>query len=475
MSDFNNDDFSSAFYADTSVLYSSVQNPLADDKPAKNPSTPIVQRPVSDQVIAYWGDDNNYPRTIYEKGLESPVISATIQDKADIAAAGKVYYGKRVLVKGQEHFERALIPEIEDFIINNNLQTGFLTRAYTDLYWYYNVFPELILNPSNSQVYFSDTGKTTTAPKSKILAVNIQDAQNCRWSLQNKKGRIHTCYINAQWHENASPTSKETLKVPVIDNFFDPTSWLRNVVSGSKKRKFIYPLSYYTSGKTFYQLPTWTSVLHGWLDVALSIPKFKKAIMENAITIKYHIKVAHWYWEQKYPDWKEKETLQAQRRKDELDNFNNILAGAKNAGRSIMTEFQSHHGKETHGWHIEAIDGSSKFADGIYLDDGEAANLQLLYALNFPAALSGNALSKSGGNSAGGSEVQKRFNTYLTKCASHQRLILEILNFISRYNGWKDGGMPIEFRQEKPFIQDLTNITPAKREPMFDDNKPNND
>jgi len=482
MADFQSDTGNVFYFEDTGVIYTSGYNPLAkayvsedasednnSNRPAKAPSEPLVTDPETDQTISYWGGDNLRPQNMYQKGRKSPVLTSTIQALANTMSAGRVQYGKRIIdSNGKEHFEQKNIPEIEEFITRSQIQTRFLNRIYSDMYWYYNMFPELILNKSSGQ-HIQYGNVNLSLPKSKIVGITIQDAQYCRWSLQDKKGRIHTCYINAQW-ETAQPSDKETIKVPVIDTAFDPVYWLKTKVLRSAHRKFIYPLAYYTPGKTFYQEPAWTSVLNGWLDVALAIPEFKKAVMENSIAPKFHIKIADWYWEQKYKDWNEKpEEQQLELRRKEIETFNQTLAGQKNAGRSIMTEFYSdkHSGKEVHGWHIDPLD-TKNFADGIYLDDGEAANLHLMYALNYPSGLSGNSLTKSA-SVAGGSEVHKRFNTFLIQSSIHHRIAMETLDFISRYNNWD-----VEFRQERPFMQALSNTTPAQREAVFDSNTSQN-
>jgi hypothetical protein len=290
-------------------------------------------------------------------------------------------------------------------------------EAASDLYWFYNAFPEIIL--SND--------------RSKVVSISAQEAMNSRWSKQNPKGIIEKCFINANWADGGKIDSPETVIVPVIDPYYDPVS----AVQQRKEFKYIYPISFPTPGKTYYQLASWHSVYRNkWLSFAAKIPAFKEAIMKNQISIKYHIEVPDYYWSWKYQDWAKMSTDERTKvRTTELTEFNKVLQGETNAGRSIMTTSRWDEVTKTKypGWSITTID--DKYKDGTYIEDSQEASSHLLFALGIDGTLIGNSPGKGMG-AGSGSDKRVAFNLYINMCLAHEHLILEPLNFIRRYNGW---------------------------------------
>ena len=241
-------------------------------------------------------------------------------------------------------------------------------------------------------------------------------------------------YLCADWesvnHEN---DKKYVSKVPLIDIYSDP----KELKEGSDF-KYIYPLAYPTEDEIFYPLVDWNTAREsGWLEVAQSIPKFKKHLFKNQISMKYLIQVPSWWWEWKYPGFEGKDQKARKEIIDfEVDKFEKFAKGEEAAGSSMMVTFVSdpRYNKEYQGWKIEPID--NKIKDGIYIEDSNEASSHLLYALSMdPSIIGSQPGSKMGAGS--GSDKRVAFNIYIDTVKAHQDLILEPLRWIAEYNGWE--------------------------------------
>lgn len=398
----------------------------------KTPSTPQVYN-ISPIDITPWGDDNLFPQTVIAE-LKKTFVPSVLDWKARALYSGGIVFGKEDDNGNFIRSKRSENPEVWDFFKKSNVKR-YAIEAAKDFYWFYNAFPELIL--SND--------------RSKIVSLVAQDASYCRWSKQNPKtGLVDYCKINANW-ELGTANDKQTITRPVIDPYYDPVG---NLKARKDSFNYIYPLSYPSPGCSFYQLADWNTMREsGWLDISIAIPKWKKALMKNQISIKYHIQVPDFYWSWKYgKDW---DTMSADKRKaardNELSKFNSFLTGEENAGHSIMTTFRFNEqlNKEYPGWKIEAID--DKVQDGKYIEDSQEASAQMLYMLGVDGTLIGNAPGKGMG-AGSGSDKRLAFNIYISLCTSHQDILLEPLAFIRDYNGWDP---ELEFRFANTLITTL--------------------
>lgn len=424
-----------AYVKDGSALFS-----LGFDKKTR-PSSPVIKESVSN-VYAPWGDDNLFPQNVIADVEKNSIIGSALKFQAETAYSGGLIYG---IVDGYDNdgneiFKPIIDPAIEYFLKTSNIRR-YLIEAFNDFYYFINCFPELVLSKDRKQ----------------IVAISEVDAAYCRWQKQNPKtGLIEYCYINANW-ENPGD-EKDWIKVPVIDPYFDPVEALR---ADTKGYKYIYPVSFPTPGKTYYQLAHWNAIRKsGWLDVAQAIPIFKKSLLKNQLTIKYHIKVPSFYWTDKYKDWEKKTDEKRQEiMKQEITAFNEFLKGGERAGMSIMTTFKFNEQTKIQypGWIIEPID--DKLKDGAYIEDSQEASSHILFALGIDNTLIGSGPGKSMG-AGSGSDKREAYNLYVTRVKVHQDLVLEPLHFIRDYNGWNP---KIQFRMKNAFLQTLNKVTPEKR------------
>lgn len=407
---------------------------IVTEKAAPRVTSAAVIDDSSAGKMALWGEGNDFPQTVIADVRKDPEIGTLLDKEARLLYSGGLVYGTLDFNDKGEEIIKPLQPaerkRVSDWLVKSNIKR-YLLEAAKDLYWFYNAFPEVILN----------VGRT------EIIQLCVQPAEICRWEKMDSTGRVKKCFINANFpqYDEKHATTK-TLNV--IDPYYNPAETLKKM-SGTN---FIYPLSYPTPGSTYYQLADWNSIrASGWLDVSMAIPKFKKSFITKQLNIKYHVEISQLYWENKYPGWKDK--LQAEREKirlDELTKFNEILTGVEKAGNSIITAMHTDPvlGKEYSLWKITIID--DKYKSGQFLEDGKDASLYKMSAIGLHPALIGTM--PNNGMGGAGSNIREAYNLHMMMVRAHQDIILEPLDLVKAYNGWPDD---LVFRFRNSFMNTL--------------------
>lgn len=379
--------------------------------------------------ISPWGDDNLFPQHVVDDYEPNTIIPQTLERQSRMLQSGGLMYGvvEGYTPDGQEVFKPVKDENVDMWLKRTNI-SRYLREASLGFYWFYNTFPELILS------------------KDRKMVTNIYSKRPewCRWSKElGNYGFSKWCYLNSHWSEETNEQGKDTLRVEVLDPYFEPHYYLRN----DKSFKYIYPCSYPTPDKFFYQLAPHNSVrTSGWLDVATSIPAFKKALFQNQVTIKYLIKISTWWWNWAYPGF---DKLSHEKKVDimqeEVKKFEEFMTGPDKAGSSLVTTYQSDPvaQKNYDGWSIEPID--NKLKSGIYIEDSLEASSHLIYALGLDHALLGTI--PSGDMGAGsGSDKRVAYNIYIAMIEPHRDVILEPIQFAFDYNGFP---YKVKFRNTK--------------------------
>jgi hypothetical protein len=401
------------------VLYSKATGNVFQtvDSKAHNLIKVPTQKSNATAEIVPWGADNLFPQKILREIRKNTIIGPTIKKQAEIAYDEIIYGFEKPAVEGEEpKFIRAYDEKIETFFQRSHIHR-YAIEALRNFYFFYFAVPRIIFTADRSEVYSLTCYKTA----------------HFRFQKPNKAGFIQNGYICADWESITDAKNDHVETLPLIDIYADPMMYKE----GGKDFKYIYPLAYPTEDEVHYPLVDWNAAREsGWLDVAQSIPKFKKALMKNQITLKNLIQVPSWWWEWKHPGFSK---MAPEKRKQimdlEIDNFEKFFKGDDNAGASMMVTFISDpaHQKEYQGWKVEAVD--NKIKDGMYIEDSNEASSHLLYALSMdPAIIGSQPGSKLGAGS--GSDKRVAFNIYVETIRAHQDLILEPLSWIAQYNGW---------------------------------------
>jgi len=388
----------------------------------KTNKNPVVKYPEGTKAtkgskgIAYWGKKNDFPQQLIKKMATNPILARTLDDKVGFAQGVDILPVMPVIINGKKEFIIVDDAEIWDFL-DKNTTHNYINEAFTNLFTFYNFFPKL----------------TKSINGTKILQIDCEDSAFCRFSAQNDDGICDTVYVNANW-PNAKTTDVETIEYKAVNPF---SFFLENDAFEINDAEFIYPVSYATAGKTFYQLAHFMSFLDSEWDILMSlIVKHKRWFLENQISLKYHIEIPDYYFVEKYGDVYRKagEPEKLQMRLKVLKEWNDFLANVESTGNSFASIYKVVNNVAVPGTKITPIE--NKMVDGKLINDNQEAFSLLLYALGMDPALLGFAPGSKMG-SGSGSDKREAFLIFLAKVNPYRRKVLEPLNFIALYNGWK--------------------------------------
>lgn len=385
--------------------------------------------------VVPWGANNALPQEIIQKVGQSPDLSTGLLFNTQVG------YGDGIIACRYEvtsSGNKKLVPvydngEINEFFEANDI-TGYLLEQMTDLHFFNNVFPELILNRENPE-------------KRKVICLTSKEATFSRWEAMNPvSGMIEHHFYSAKWAEG-TPTEGQYEVTPVLDANRPAQDLLQRIgriprkdgrIHDDKNFRYIVPVNFPTPGRVYYQKPYWYSIIEsGWLDFALAIPEFKKYLIQNGMTIRYIIYLSDDY----FPDIFSREGIieaekQKERIKKEYDDLNKYITGLKNTGKSMISFYKAApDGKKVYRIEIQTVE--NKFKGGEYLEDsGEVSNM-IAYTLGVHPHIIGAAPGK---NTGGFSGTDKRelfiIKQALTKPIRH--LLLRPLYVVKKINRWPE-------------------------------------
>lgn len=379
---------------------------------ASLPTSPVVRNTLvpGDELISFWGANNDYPQRIIELASKSTIIPQALSDKAALWVAGGV-----IATLDKNSDEQIDDQEIWDFL-NNTTFEDYLIECASDVGWWWNAFPELIVSRD----------------RKRINEIHNNETAYCRWGRMNAKtGSLDKVYMNANWPE-ANARDEDTQSFTAINTYrSDRFDFVRN----GSDFKYIYPLKFPSPGKSYMQLAPWDAVRSsGWLDYLASIPQFKKFGMVNKMALRYHIEVPYEYWEYRYGErwtnagWQEQITI----RNEYLAELVGALTDVQNANKAVLTDkWFDDQGRE-HQIVFHVLEDKEK--DNKYNEDYSDGQANLLYALGTDPSLFG--FQSKDIQRSGGSDKVQAFNIFLAKSSPYRARILSPLKFIAQYNGW---------------------------------------
>lgn len=350
--------------------------------------------------VVPWGDANDLPQQIISKVGKSPDLST------DVLFNIQAGYGDGIIACRfdiDEKEKKKVIPvydnqEINDFFEYNDIN-GYLLEQLTDINHFYNVFPEIILDRQSPD-------------KRKIVELTSKEAAFSRWEEMNKKtAKIEHHFYSAKWAEKNTPAEDDIDVTPVLD-FKRPIPDILEKIGRSNRKdgkkkddkeyRYIIPVTFTTPGRTYYQKTYWYSIIEsGWYDFAISIPEFKKYLIQNGMTIRYIIYLSDDY----FPDIFAREGIKKvdamkARIKKEYEDLNKYLTGLKNTGKSMISFYKaSPDGKKQYRIEIQTV--KNEFKGGEYLEDsGEVSNM-IAYTLGVHPSLIGATPGKNSGSFSG--------------------------------------------------------------------------
>lgn len=382
--------------------------------------------------IASWGVNNDYPQKIIK------TIKLSGSGSSALRFLRKSHYGNGLVLmtnlpdengkKAPKLLDINEYPEINLFFKKSQIPR-FYKEIIADMEWFSIAFPEYILS-NNFQT---------------INRVKRHKAAWCRFEVMNEQsGLVENVYISEKFgKESVAADSPFISKVPLIDSYWTPDE-VREYCKANKIYKFVRPVFYPLIDEAYYPEAEWHAVIHnGWIDVANSVPEYKKNIFENQVSIKYLIEIDERYFEAVYAEnWKEftvdeRKTI----RQDLIDGINESLVGNKNAAKSIQSMmFVDEKGVQTSAIKITAVD--DKLKDGSFLPEAEASNSEILFALGVDPTLIGAGIPGGKLGAGSGSDKREAFTILQALKKTDRETTLETFEFIAGYNNWDSNIQP---------------------------------
>lgn len=376
--------------------------------------------------IAAWGANNDFPQQLLKKiRLNGAALSG-------LRVSRKAHYGSGFVLAEETHkdgkrlIEQKCIhefPEINTFWKRNQMKR-FWKETITDLEYFAIAFPEYVL---------SNDFKT-------INRIKRRKTADCRFELMDEKTlSVKNVYVSSKWEDGVDEASKYVVKVPLIDSYWSA----EEVKEHCKKHNihnFIRPIFYPLVDESYYPKAEWHSVSNsGWLDIANSIPKFKKAFLEDKLNANFHIEVFEEYFERKYKeDWQGfTPTKKQEVRTEFVEELDASLRGVSNGGKSIMSIiYKDDNGTPQPGLKITQIDKGK--TDGQYLEDTSAGNQEILTAIGVDPSLIGAGIPGAALGAGSGSDKRIAWFILSALMKTNRETTLEPFEFIQEYNGWDD-------------------------------------
>ena len=378
--------------------------------------------------VVPWGEDNDLPEKIQAEIEKSPVASRGLLFNIELA------YGqglKPVIFDKEDKTKYKTVDnaEIIKFFEDNDIDL-YILEQLTDLFHFYNCFPEIILNNESNP---------------KIVELSSKEAYFSRYEEMNDKGIIEHHFYSAQWSGDKEQADDENTDFTPVLNARKPLKDLRNRVennpadkTGNKNKRFIIPINFPSPGKFYYQKAPWYSIIEsGWLEFAGQIPDFKKSLMQNQMVIKYHVELSEEYFPTIFAAENiTEDKARKDRIKKEYKAINDYLTDTKNAGKAVISYTKKFPGQK--GMEIEKMMKITPIENNIkggeFIEDSEEVSNIILFALGVHPGIIGASLGKN--KSISGTEARELFTIKQAMLKPIRDRILKPLYLIRDFNGW---------------------------------------
>lgn len=423
----------SAYHKTSETIFSEVKTP--------NASKPII-KDSSSLEYAIWGEDNLRPQKLIQYIEANDLIPTIIDFKVrSFYGDGLVYgYDEVDETTGADKFKRLVVPEIDEWLEKIAIHR-YLLKVADDYYSLKNAFVELSVSVGG-----------------RVENITCKDASMCRLSKQDNAGKINTVYVNANWDNGG--TAENSIKVQAIDPDYD--------VAGQIKpgKNHIIPLRKQRRGRFYYDKAEWEALIEaGWIDLATLIPQYKKKLMENQLSIKYHVQIPDYWWKWKFKNWDSMDAKQqAEKKQAEVTNFVEFMKGTKNAGNVFFTTFKYDEriNKEFPGWKINILEMPK---GGEYIEDSQETDFHIIRAFGVDPTIVGIGPGK-GHQSGSGSDKRVASNHYNQLTAADHDIMISPIDIAAKINGFNSyvpEGKKLYFMTKSFFIATLDQVTEEKR------------
>ena len=392
-----------------------LSGPVAADKT----TPPIPSWTDNGYQWAYWGDTDLLPTIMRQKMELVPIAGATLKKKVDFMQGEDLcWYRTEDLRKYGAKAEQVFLPEVEDFMQENRIETEWWPAQCADYCLPFNTFSELILS----------------LDRKKITGLYHIEAEHARLAKANTSNQVNWLMYSKHFPFQTAQADTNKVFIPLY-KWYDREAFFARL----QGRKFAWHTRFPTPGIIYYARAWWLGLFRegGWMDVSAQVPKIVSAMQKNQIALKYIISIPETYFIIRYPDWTTFDNAQRQAIIDaKIKDLNTYLAGVDNVFKSVAYVFKENEITGAPMGKIEITPVDDKAKNGVWVPDSFAADAQIVQGLGMDPSQIG--LAPEGGKmgAGSGSDKMQSFNQMTLLNTPDQRLVLEPLNFISRYNGW---------------------------------------
>jgi hypothetical protein len=324
---------------------------------------------------------------------------------------GVIYWTEKKGEKIEKDFSP--IPAIEDFFTQNDIDTWAIEQLM-DFKYFGNTFSEFIFNGLNTVVE----------------NIYHKEAEFSRVSLQNKALVSEFMGYSGKWGE-IDPTDIRLLDKTKLNDI--------SAQARKGKHKLAVHCKFPAPGRKYYGIPAHVGLYRkdGWLDYSNAIPVTMNRMINNTVSLKYHIQIPYEYWESIYPEWKTyKEAKRNALMEEKLQEMDKWLSSSESAYSTFISHFATDpiSRKPLAGWKIESIEDRIKKDE--WIPGTQEADQQIARALNIDPSMAG--IQAQGGKLGAGSGSDKRtgFLNSLSLSKAEQHIIFEPLRIIAKINKW---------------------------------------
>lgn len=370
--------------------------------------------------ISPWGDANDFPDKLREETTKSAFALSLLEDYLLPIhyGIGIIPFIKESTEKGKFQITPYMDDQIRTFFKYSNINR-LQKQIIGDYEWMRNYFPALVMDKTGKKIGYA---KAFSPWDSRFAKMDKSD------------GQIKKLFLSANW---PNPATEEMTEVPVLDYDLPAVDLLNQKPKPGDT--FILRTQLLLRGKKYYDEAPWHALLTTWLPIANSVPAIKKAIINNQMTLKYHVKIPESFFDKKAKKQYNKgwDQISGQEQvklmKEIIDFFNEYFAKVEASGSSLITRYSSNKdGKPVDDFIIDVID--SKIMDGQGLADNFQANMEIAQGMGFSPSLIGR--TKGGSEQGSGSGMDSSMTIKQSLLRVRRESTLQWLYFVKEFNGW---------------------------------------
>lgn len=412
---------SSALIVGTPAAVFSMKNSAA-----RAPYEAIGEEQTSAGKWQFWGENDTLPVDLATDCQDSTVIAPGMEFQAAMLYGAGIAHGTINVESGTEKFTAVRDPEFVDFMRRNNLDRQVYCAGY-DFGLYGLAVAQLVLNKKRDRIV--------------EFSVEKNRARFCRLSKKTAQGQPVRVFINADF--GTSEFNENKTRSLELAPAYDPVSWVKRRIKESESfYRFAVLVRVVDPGRMYYPRPAWNSLRRsGWLEIAQNLASYKKHLLQNQLSVKYHVEIHPDFWTEIYgaETWnKFTPAERTEKMKEWVQEFSDKMHGHKNSGNTLLTSMKAgHEGLPDRVFSLVKINTiDDRFLkEGVHIEDSREAVLHAMAALNIHPELFGSTPSNQMG-SGSGSGARVAFNQRVAMAKARQDQVLAPLGIVRDFNGW---------------------------------------